>query len=81
MMRTQRSFRWRFSFKKPSFVSVASSAVSSGKGSSYLAMNFWWLLASSLETPYTLSPGARKPDHSSLMPQASFVQPGVSSFG
>src|SRR6186713_1343717 len=54
---------------------------SSANGSLYFARNFWCDVASSPDTPRTTTPSFWSVFQSSRKPQASFVQPGVSSFG
>ena len=51
-----------------------------GDGKNFFA-NFAWLSAASGEIPSTATPRFRSAAHSSRKPQASFVQPGVSSAG
>jgi len=60
---------------------VNSGSASSGKSSWYLAANFWCEASVSAETPNTATPAVAKAARWSRKPQASFVQPGVSSFG
>ncbi len=57
------------------------SSVRSRKPRPYLARKRRWLAASSAEMPSTSTPAPAKPERASLNWHASFVQPGVSSFG
>jgi len=50
-------------------------------GSFYLAMNFWWDSALSGEMPSTTAHSPLISFQKSRKPQASLVQPGVSSLG
>src|SRR5262245_38625093 len=71
-----------FSPKAPQAVIVfLDGSDSSVNGSLYFARNFVCDAASSAETPSTTTPSFCSVFQSSRNPQASFVQPGVSSFG
>ncbi len=71
-----------FSPQAPYFSMTAwSGSESSGKGRAYLSTNFRCEAPSSGETPSTTVPVAWISPQRSRKPQASFVQPGVSSFG
>ena len=61
--------------------SVSSGSASSGKFSWYLAANFWCEASLSADTPNTGTLMPVKRGRLSRKPQASVVQPGVSSFG
>ena len=63
------------------FSSVSSGSASSGKFSWYFAANFWCEASLSADTPKTGTRTPSKRGIRSRKPQASFVQPGVSSFG
>ena len=58
-----------------------SSSASSVNGSLYFSANRAWDFAESILTPSTTAPRFLNAANSSRKPQASFVQPGVSSLG
>ena len=62
-------------------ITFLSGSDSSVKGSEYLAANFWCDASLSGEMPSTTVSCAWISDQRSRKPQASFVQPGVSSLG
>src|SRR5207302_7361957 len=74
--------RYDFSPQTPySSATEWSVSASSVNGSSYLLLNFTWEPSSSGETPSTTAPARSNSPYASRMPQACFVQPGVSSLG
>ncbi len=74
---------YRFFFFQTPYASVTrpSTSLSSGKFRWYLSLNLTWLLESSRLTPRTIAPFPVTRPKLSRKEQASFVHPGVSSFG
>ena len=61
--------------------SASSGSLISAKGSSSFWRKLAWLFRLSREMPYTSAPAVRKSCQAAAKSLASFVQPGVLSFG